>query len=230
MTAQEMQYNILLQIDSLFENAAPGYNPTQIESFMNRAQRRVFNQKKLLYDSDESVKRMLAPLNRRASTTDNTIKVVTVALDLYKHTNGRYYTLPSNVGFVTEEYVKITPVDGAAITKPVLVKPITYDYYVKNYENRYKKPSTELVWRLDYNYDSAQTGYIVELITDGSTINSYHISYLKYPQNMDIGTTNCEIIDETFHDEIVSETVKMITAALNDEGYSVAVNEANSDK
>ena len=164
------------------------------------------------------------------STTDNTIKTVTVALDLYKHTNGRYYTLPSNVGFITEEYVKITPVGGAAITKPVLVKPITYDYYVKNYENRYKKPSIELIWRLDYNYDSAQTGYIVELITDGSTIDSYHISYLKYPQNMVIGTTNCEIIDETFHDEIVSESVKMITAALNDEGYSVAVNEANSDK
>jgi hypothetical protein len=230
MTAQEMQYNILLQIDSLFENAAPGYNPTQIQSFMNRAQRRVFNEKKLLYDTDESVKRMLSPLNKRASTTDNTIKTVTVALDLYKHTNGRYYTLPSNVGFITEEYVKITPVGGATITKPVLVKPITYDYYVKNYENRYKKPSVELIWRLDYNYDSAQTGYIVELITDGSTIDSYHISYLKYPQNMVIGTTNCEIIDETFHDEIVSETVKMITAALNDEGYSVAVNEANSDK
>ena len=47
---------------------------------------------------------------------------------------------------------------------------------------------------------------------------------------MVIGTTNCEIIDESFHDEIVSESVKMITAALNDEGYSVAVNEANSDK
>jgi len=104
MTALEMQYNILLQIDSLFEGAAPGYNTLQIQSFMNRAQRRVFNEKKMLYDTDEHVKRMLAPLNRRASTSDNTIRLATSALRVYMHPNGTYYSLPSNAGYITEEY------------------------------------------------------------------------------------------------------------------------------
>lgn len=234
MTAQEMRFAVLLKIDSIFANAAPGYNNLQMEYFLNNAQRRVFNEKKKLYDSDETVKRMLSPLNRRASLDGGTIAAGTAAVTGYEHPNGMYYSLPIDVAYITEEFVRFT--SGQTVTDPVLVLPITYDYYVKNYNNRYKRPYAGLVWRLDYKLDSVgsnptTTPYTVELITDGvNTIEDYQISYIKFPANMTIGSANCEVIDQNFHDEIVSEAVKMITASLNDEGYQVAMNETTFDK
>jgi hypothetical protein len=237
MTAAEMKYAILLGIDSIFEGTAPGYNNLQMGTIMNKAQRRVFNEKKKLYDRDETIKRMLAPLNKRASLLEGDI-VATADTDLtdYIHPNGTLYTLPSDIAFLTEEYVKIQLTATPTYSDPVLVLPITYDYYVKNYNNRYKKPYANLIWRLDYSVEGTGgppvTGYnyVVELITDGTdTIGDYIISYLRYPIDMVIGTTNCEIKDLNFQDEIVSESIKIITAALNDEGYQVATNEKNSD-
>lgn len=228
MTAAEMKFAVLLGIDSIFENAAPGYNNLQIQTFLNKSQRRVFNAKKKVYDRDETVKRMLSPLNMRASLLEGDI-TLTVDADLtsYTHPNGTLYSLPDDVGFLTEEYVKLLTAP-ATYSDPVLVLPITYDYYSKNYDSRYKKPYEGLIWRMDYSVESDH--YVVELITDGTdVVGDYVISYLRYPADMVIGTANCEILDDNFQDEIVSEAIKMIVAALNDEGYQVAMNEKNSD-
>lgn len=228
MTAAEMKFAVLLGIDSIFENAAPGYNNLQIQTFLNKSQRRVFNAKKKVYDRDETVKRMLSPLNMRASFLEGDITLTADAdLTPYVHPNGTLYSLPNDVGFLTEEYVKLLTAPDT-YSDPVLVLPITYDYYSKNYNSRYKKPYEGLIWRMDYSVESDH--YVVELITDGTdVVGDYLISYLRYPTDMVIGTTNCEILDDNFQDEIVSETIKMIVAALNDEGYQVAMNEKNSD-
>lgn len=233
MTSSEMKYAVLLGVDSLFENAAPGYNNLQIETILNKSQRRVFNEKKKVYDTDETVKRMLAPLNKRGSLSGGDIVLTTnTNLTNYTHPNGTLYSLPEDVGFIVEEYVKYA--DG----NPVLVFPITYDYYTKNYDSRYKKPYRKMVWRLDYSTERIAhtpptpptTNYVVELITDGeNTIEDYVVSYLRFPVDIKIGTTDCEILDKNFQDEVVSEAIKMIVAALNEEGYQVAMNEKNSD-
>lgn len=229
MTAAEMKFAVLLGIDSIFENTAPGYNNLQIQTFLNKAQRRVFKEKKKVYDRDETVKRMLSPLNKRGSLLEGDITLTTdVTLIPYVHPNGTLYSLPDDVGFLTEEYVKLLTAP-AVYSDPVLVFPITYDYYSKNYNSRYKKPYEGLIWRMDYSVED-DDHYVVELITDGTDIiGDYIISYLRFPVDMVIGSVDCEILDDNFQDEIVSETIKMIVAALNDEGYQVAMNEKTSD-
>lgn len=238
MTSSEMKYAVLLGVDSLFENAAPGYNNLQIENFLNKSQRRVFNTKKKIYDIDETVKRMLSPLNERGSLLEGDI-VLTIDANLtnYTHPNGTLYSLPENTGFIVEEYVKFLTAP-ATYGNPVPVLPITYDYYTKNYDSRYKKPYERMVWRLDYSTEliahvppaPPTTNYVVELITDGvNVIGDYVISYLRFPTDIRIGISDCEILDSNFQDEVVSEAIKMIVAALNDEGYQVAMNEKNSD-
>ena len=238
MTSSEMKYAVLLGVDSYFENAAPGYNNLQIENFLNKSQRRVFNAKKKIYDIDETVKRMLSPLNERGSVLGGDI-VLTIDTNLtaYIHPNGILYSLPEDVGFIVEEYVKFLTAP-ATYSNPIPVFPITYDYYTKNYDSRYKKPYEKMVWRLDYSTETITpalpatptTNYVVELIGDGvNVIGDYVISYLRFPIDIVIGVTDCEILDSNFQDEVVSEAIKMIVAALNDEGYQVAMNEKNSD-
>lgn len=232
MTAAEMRYNVLLGVDSFFEAGAPGYNDSQLSAILNRAQRRVFGKWKKLFDANEEAKRILSPVTERASLLETTIAEATV--QDYAHPNGILYVLPDDdIAKLVEEYVRFDEGDGV-YSDPVIVLPISYDYYTKNYKSRYKKPYSNLVWRLDYNLEDSQ--YVVELITDGeNTIGDYQIAYLRWPVDIVINTTapqsaiNCEILHEGFHDEIVAEAIKMIVAALNDEGYQVAGAERTFD-
>lgn len=77
----------------------------------------------------------------------------------------------------------------------------------------------------------------VELIyPDGFTVDNYIVSYLRYPNDITVNVStpasqvDCEITDQSFQDEIISESIKIITAALNDEGYQVAVAEKKFDE
>jgi len=230
MTANEMRYNLLLGVDNLLENGAPGYSDTQITAILNRAQRRVFKDKRKLFDRSEEIKRMLSPLLSRGSLIEGDI--VESADQTYIHPNGVFYTLPENADKIIEEYVTLD--EGTSTSDPVIVLPITYDYYVKNYNSRYKKPYANLIWRLDYVLENG--AYTVELITDASAIiEDYVISYLRFPADIVVNTSapasavDCEIIDVGFHDEVVAEAIKIVVAALNDEGYQVAGAERNFD-
>jgi hypothetical protein len=115
MTANDLRYNILIGVDSLFEGTGPGYNDKQISSIINRAQRRVFKDKAPRFDSDEKVKRILAPLLQRGSLVDegNASQKIAITSDVtiidYDHStstlNATFYSLPATVGFLVEEYV-----------------------------------------------------------------------------------------------------------------------------
>jgi len=234
MTPTELKYHVLLGVDKLYEGAAPGYNDLQISAILNRAQRRVYAKYREQFDKDEKVRKILSPLLVRASLVESDI---TPSIDnTYTHLNGWFYALPEQAAYLVEEYVTFVEEVGPppVISDPVIVYPITYDYYTKNYKNRYKKPYSELVWRLDAGYDQVNELYYVEIITDGvNPINDYSVTYLKYPEDIivdSIGATEspCEIIDQGFQDEIIAEAIKIIVAALNDEGYQVAAVERES--
>lgn len=231
MTSTELKYHVLLGVDKLFEGAAPGYNDLQISAILNRAQRRVFNKYRELFDKDEKIRKMLAPVTKRASLLE--ADIAPSISTTYAHTNGAYYSLPTDVAQLVEEYVTFIEEAGPpeVVSDPVIVFPITYDYYTKNYKNRYKKPYAELVWRMDAGFDPNNEMYYVELITDGENpIKDYVITYLKHPDEMVVDSTganevDCEIIETQFQEEIIAEAIKIIVAALNDEGYQVAAAE-----
>jgi hypothetical protein len=238
MTANELRYNVLVGIDSLYVNTAPGYNDKQMSSIINRAQRRVFRDYARLFDTSEKIKRILAPLVYGGSYLESDIILTTDTTIIdYVHTNttltGTFFSLPATVGRLLEEQVYLTA--SAVTTGPVLVLPVSYDYYLKNYKNRYKKPYTELVWRMDAKLEG--TSPCVELIyPKGYTITDYIISYLKYPQDItvNIGTpgsqVSCEIPDPSFQDEIIGESIKIIKSALEETGYDVVAAEKKFDE
>lgn len=239
MTANEIRYAILLAMDSLFEGTAPGYDDAQLNSIINRAQRRVFREKVKLFDTSETIKRMLAPLLVRASYKKSTINLTTEAtITDYKHTtpdlDTTFFTLPSNMGYIKEEMAILSL--SAVEQDPSIVLPITFDYFTKNYKNRYKKPHVKLIWRMDAKLESSR--HCVELIyPDDYTIADYLVSYIRYPASIVVDSSggapsmvNCEITDVSFHDEIVGESVKIITAALGDGDYQTAAVEKKFDE
>jgi hypothetical protein len=238
MTANELRYNILLGVDSLFQGTAPGYNNRQMSSIINRAQRRIFRKKAILFDSNEKVKRMLAPVVGRATIGHGDIVPTTdINITDYPHETSslisEFYTLSDKVAFIVEESVRLD--DGTDIGDPIIVFPITYDYFTKNYKSRYKKPHEKLIWRMDAQLDAGKP--CVELIfPTGYTIDDYFVAYLRYPTDIvvDVQTPanqiDCEIPDSSFQDELIGEAIKVITASLNEEGYQVANAEANFDE
>ena len=246
MTANEIRYNILLGVDSLFEGTGPGYNDKQISSIINRAQRRVFKDKAPKFDSDEKTKRILAPLLKGASLVKGNINLTTdTTITNYSHTvsnllTGTFYTLPTTtnsdaLGLIVEEY-GILEIDSIK-TQPVIVLPITYDYFLKNYNNRYKKPYTELIWRMDAKFEVGTIKPVVELIYPIThTLYDYIINYLRYPTNIVVNVStpasqiDCEITDQSFQDEIVGEAIKIITASLDEGGYQVVATEKKFDE
>jgi hypothetical protein len=238
MTANELRYNVLVGVDSLFSGTAPGYNDRQISSIINRAQRRVFKDKAPLFDTNEKIKRILAPVVKRGSLGEGDIVATTEASIIdYPHTTnnmkGEFFTLPDDLAFIVEEGVKLDL--SGTVNDIAIVFPITYDYFLKNYKSRYKKPCADLVWRMDAKLDGGHP--CVELIyPDTYTVDDYIVSYLRYPDDItvNVGTpgsqVDCEILDQSFQDEIISESIKIITASLNDQGYEVAVNEKKFDE
>lgn len=236
MTANDLRYNILLGVDSLYEGTAPGYNDKQMSEIINRAQRRVFRDYAKMFDSNEKVKRILSPLLSNGSLDHNDIvRTNNDPITDYQHSStlnyGDFFTLPSDVGRIVEEHVRYSIPGGG--TDPVLVLPITYDYYVKNYKNRYKMPYENLAWRMDVQTDTGnQCVEIIVPVTE--TIVDYMVSYLRNPIDMVVVTggssTDCEIQDPAFLDEIIGESIKIITASLNDEGYQNSAIEKKFDE
>lgn len=345
MTANDMRYNVLVGIDGLFQGTAPGYTDKQMSAILNKAQRRVFNSKVPFFDKDEKVKKMLSPLIRRASTSNDVIQSVSdTDITNLKHDTtylkGKFYRLPSDTGYVVEEYavleddvdngvsvvahatslyftarevntefigsttitnltgdlagsvvtgptgpavarvdeVIVTGTSGTALitcngvsriakfdtdlgttvlnfeeekyddyyysggygtrTDLVIVYPIDYDYFLKNYNNSYKKPYEKLIWRLDYKHDTVSTVnyYTSEIIFPKIYVMiNYNIAYVKFPTDITVNTgtpadqVSCEISNTSFQDEVVGEAIKIITAALNGEGYQVAAAEKQFD-
>ena len=240
MTANQLRYNVLVGIDSLFMGTSPGYNDTQISSIINRAQRRVFRDYAKLFDTNEKTKRILAPLVHGASLLEADIVATADASIIdYSHSvtsalTGTFYTLPVGVGRLVEEQAYLT-IDRVT-TGPVLVLPISYDYYLKNYKNRYKKPYVDMIWRMDSKLESGSP--TVELIYPVThTITDYIISYLKYPADIVVvstapytGMVNCEIPDASFQDEIIGESIKIIKSSLEDGSYETVTIEKKFDE
>jgi hypothetical protein len=239
MTANELRYNILVGIDSLYVGTSPGYNDKQISSIINRAQRRVFRDYARLFDTNEKIKRILAPLVYGGSLLEGNITATAdTTITNYSHSvtsllTGTFYTLPVGVGRLLEEQVYLTA--NAVTVGPVLVLPISYDYYLKNYKNRYKKPYVDLVWRMDAKLESGSP--TVEIIYPAThTVADYIISYLKYPEDITVNVAvpasqvDCEIPDASFQDEIIGESIKIIKSSLEDGSYETVTIEKKFDE
>lgn len=152
---------------------------------------------------------------------------------------GYLVDLPSLFLYFIEEAVKTSEAPNIFVP----VKPITHDFVRANMRNPYTKPWKNLIWRLDFSknisglgneddttlndvYQFGSSFKRTELITNGSTITEYYVRYLSLPRPIVVDETSpenqvsCEL-DESVHDMIIDEAVKIATSVTEHESYEV---------
>lgn len=218
MTSQEMKDAFLLEFDNIASFTAPGYIDSEINYFLNRGQENYVkfgynpnsNAGKEGYEETEKRSKDLSELDRFA-----TISIFSAG----NHPNSFFVSLPDKFWLTTKEEAEITYIDdcGESVTDRVPVKAITKNYYNANISNPDKQPYPELLWRLDFSRGNTNLPVSItnnkqhELVTfTGSTINNYFVSYIKYPNQIDVVTVgaDCEL-DPASHYKIVSLAVEL---------------------
>lgn len=233
MTSSQMKYEFQLLYDSIAGLHAPPYNDREISTLLTLAQERVI--KNRLSPSADNKANTLDETEKRKSEFDQLItnaKVTSYANTDDNLTNGYFFNLPTNFLYALMERadIKFTSKSGCYNVDDTLtdiwVKPMSYDMYLVNKNNPFKKPYEEIIWRFnlesDPNYESPTTSpKRVELLTDGKyIITSYNIRYIKKPNPIIVGTlsqskaidgfytpTDCQL-DSFLHREIVRLAVE----------------------
>lgn len=235
MEANAMSYLLQVKFDSLYEFAAPAYDDKQISIILTSAQRIVVEQLLPLFETNEHIRRKLEQLIKAGSISNGDIALS--ADQTAKHVNGFIYDLPDGFYIAVEEAAILT-----GSTSETTVKPVTHDEYRANIKNPYKKPYTDLIWRMDISRVTDAEGDAVEasnkrteLITDGTTITDYRMRYLRDVTDIVVDNDtpanqrHC-ILDNSFHEAIVDEAVKIMKASVTPETYQIGVAESQKNK
>lgn len=206
MTIEKMHRDFEVRIRTL--NAIKMFTSSEIDVYLNKAQRSLFEELVPLYDDDDRIKRILFPLLRT--------KVYT---SLIKATNGKtigsvYVELPSDFKIVKGERAVIFLVDGSSTS--VRVKSVSQDYFNLNINNPFKKPYVDLVWRMDYpNEESSNKRH--ELIPGvGNTISEYALRYIKDIDDVNIFEGIGSEMHSMVHDDLVERAAILAMQGLVD--------------
>ncbi len=246
MTANDMKYTLLLLYDSMFEYSAPAYDDRQISVILTKAQRRIFNRYYMPnrnkfnegFESSEKRRGDLEQFIRNAELTSDDESASQTGV----HPDGVFYDLPDDFLYALEE----SAITSDSTPNEITVLPVKHDYYRANIKNPYKKPYSNLVWRMDFSRTdhgedggddyTGRTSKRVELIfNSGSTLSTYRVRYLIQPSDIvcdEITPANqvhC-ILDESLHDEIVDEAAKIVVAAVKPEMYQISDTEQKNNE
>lgn len=240
MTANEMKFSFLLKFDSMFEFSAPNYDDRQISYILTNAQNRVImdvydpkGRDQEGFEATERKRRSLEQLiKQEAWPSGNVIKPSSIQTGV--HPNGKFFDLPSDFLLAVEE----AAVTSELANKEVVVKPVTHDQYLANINNPYKKPYSNLVWRMDYSRQTNAIGTStasakrIELISNPdlaqNSVTAYRLRYLQMPPAIVVDEFNpsnqrhCILDPILMHDAIIDEAVKIATASIKPETYQIA--------
>jgi hypothetical protein len=137
----------------------------------------------------------------------------------------KFFELPNDIFLIIQEQATInSTLDNCISDKIVNVVPKTHDEYNIQIKNPFKKPDSNLVWRMDYSsQDSLQSAELISI----HEITNYHIRYIKYPnpiiltdinsgdfvgENLRIeGLANAQTseLHESIHSEILNRAVEI---------------------
>jgi hypothetical protein len=219
MTAEEMQYNFELKMNTIHSLNKP-FESYDINQFLNESQdQEVDNHYSVRdgdtrehFESDEKLRTELAELITNIDVAAAAFDTSDSAL----HANGVFVAVPSNFMYALKEQcdIQYSDCNNQTAANTIAIKPVTHDEYIVNILNPFKQPYNELAWRLDYSNATADTKRH-ELITDGDySITSYRLRYLKRPGRINIlDGSDCEL-NSNLHEEIVNRAVRLAGATL----------------
>jgi hypothetical protein len=170
------------------------------------------------FEETEELRRYLADLVNQATLNPIT---TSTGLPLGAGSTHKFFTLPSDLWFITYESVKIGEEDACEELNALEVVPVTQDTYHKIKKNPFRGPNKRRALRLDL------ADGVVEIITiKDYNITSYYVRYLKKldpimlvdvdgTEREDDNAEPCKL-HEALHQRILERAVQM---ALQSKGY-----------
>lgn len=220
MTNAEILDYMKVRYDVITSSGAPGYEDSDLSLFFNKAQK-VFV--KSLYNDMGNPARIGAEESEKRSKDLSELKDHSAVSTFTTGDHGTvsyFVELPVDFWLTLKEECSITYTNicNISVTERVPVKPIKEDYYNANIKNPYKKPYSELLWRLDRERTntvlplSATNLKRHELILfNGATPSNYRVSYYRRPKVVDLTNNNdfCEL-DPMNHEKIADIAVELM--------------------
>ena len=211
MTVAEMHIQFKVGLDKTDSLNYPNFEPEEIDLWLNKAQEKFIKSR---YSHD--VKR--ETFEETQKRTDD-LREVVVQVDLnpsgnqvpvkpngvlFQLPDGTFGGIPIYWFAINEECsVKWQNCNNEYVYRRKNVKPIQHDDYNKIIGDPFNKPNKNKIVRLMH-------GGNAELISDGTfIIDTYHLRYIKRPEQVSlVNNNNCELADHT-HTEIVNMAVGM---------------------
>lgn len=234
MTTTEFRDYVLVTYDSISNFAAPGYEDADINLFLNAAQEDFV---KSLYNGLSNIGRIGFEETEKRSKDLSELKRfrdITPTTPGNHGSNSLFVQLPENYLYTVNEEATISFTScGTTASERVSVKPIREDYYNANVKNPYKRPHNGLVWRMDASR-TLDTLPVVDttkrhelILGDNTTFNTYHVSYIVHPREIDITdlsntTGSCEL-DPSTHRAIADMAVQYMLEAARQPRFQTSV-------
>lgn len=223
MTNLEFRNEFDIHYNSIATQSAPNIDDYELSVYLTKAQLELVkdyydpssNRKNKGFENSEKRRVDLKELIKEFNT--NTL----ISTNIKLTNDSKIFKIPDDVFLIIYESVKCN-VNNCG-EKELSVVPKTHDEFNIQYENPFKRPNKNKVWRLDIS--KINNNKIVELISP-FTISEYKIRYIKYPKPIIISDLNisfpnenltingfssiqqCEL-DQEIHNEILDRAVEL---------------------
>ena len=180
MTTTEFKNQFQILYNSIATQSAPNIDDYELSVYLTKAQLEIIknyydpasNRKQKGFENSE--KRRVDLNELITPFTSNTIIPSNDGLV----NESKFFEIPDDVFLIIYESALIT-IGDCFVDKKTTVIPKTHDEFNIQYDNPYKRPNKEKVWRLDISRINNKKA--VELISN-YTITEYNFRYLKYPK------------------------------------------------
>lgn len=235
MTAAEMSHLFLVLYDKITNFAAPGYEPEEIDLFLNKAQlefvKTRYNPKGNQYnDGLEATEKRRKDLSELYRTVDLPGGASNPSDQSGVSVFGEFFDLPIDFMYTLNEEIIGSSRDICLNNLRIKVKPVTHDEYMISRENPFKKPTKDRVWRMDYSRDLSQgptnNSKRHEIITfQGLAVQNYIVRYIKVPINIDTTNSITSELNPEVHSELVDIAVRMAAGITDASTYQIKMQE-----
>lgn len=201
MTIDDMHRAFEVRIGTL--NDFKVFTSSEIDYYLNAAQRALYEEIVPLYEKDDKVKTTLYKLLKSYTWSSLFGASYSAGFPVYN------IAMPSN--FRQSEGERATITYNGSTYYP-RVKSVSQKYYNLNKDNKFKQPSKDLVWRFD-DPDKTSVKYHELVLGISCSLTSYEVRYLADISDMNIFTGTDSLLHEMVHENIVE---KAIALAIND--------------
>lgn len=223
MTTAEFKNEFNIHYNAIATQSAPSIDDYELSVYLTKAQLEVI---KNYYDpaSNRKLKGFENSEKRRVDLKElvkefDTNTEITTTLGLTS--DSKFYKIPDEVFLIIYESVKCSIRNCGE--KELNVVPKTHDEFNIQYDNPFKRPNKNKIWRIDISKIGVDK--VVELITP-YTISNYKLRYIRYPKPIIIsnltttfpgegltingftGIQQCEL-DPEIHSEILDRAVEL---------------------